>query len=96
MPCGAVNGVTAALADPQAAARGMVMEVPHPTAGLLRMLGFPIKMSETPLTAELPPPLLGEHTETILLELGLDERDMARLVTEGAIKGDNVSGKEPA
>ena len=95
VPCGAVNGVAAALADPQAAARGMVMEVPHPTAGLLRMLGFPIKMSETPLTAELPPPLLGEHTETILRELGLNDGDMDRLVADGAIYGERATGKQP-
>jgi crotonobetainyl-CoA:carnitine CoA-transferase CaiB-like acyl-CoA transferase len=96
VPCGAVNGVAAALADPQTAARDMVMEIPHPTAGLLRLLGFPIKMSATPLAANLPPPLLGQHTEAVLREeLGLDEGAIARLVDEGAIQAER-SAREPA
>jgi crotonobetainyl-CoA:carnitine CoA-transferase CaiB-like acyl-CoA transferase len=96
VPCGAVNGVAAALADPQASARDMVMDVRHPTAGLLRMLGFPIKMSGTPLTADLPPPLLGQHTEAILRsELGLDDAAIARLVAEGAIAGGDDSERQP-
>ncbi len=66
IPCGAVNQVHEALADPQAVARDMVVSVPHPTAGELRMLGFPIKMTDTPLRASRPPPLLGEHTDEVL------------------------------
>jgi crotonobetainyl-CoA:carnitine CoA-transferase CaiB-like acyl-CoA transferase len=94
VPCGAVNGVAAAIADPQTGARDMVIEVPHPTAGLLRLLGFPIKMSATPLAANLPPPLLGQHTEAVLRELGLDDRDLARLAEDGAIQP--ASSRSPA
>ena len=70
IPCGAVNQVHEALADPQAVARDMVVTMPHPTAGDLRMLGFPIRMHSTPLRASRPPPLLGEHTDEVLHAYG--------------------------
>ena len=73
----------------------MVMTVQHPTAGTLRMLGFPITMAATPLTAALPPPLLGQHTHEVLRgELGLDDAALARLVAEGAVAAQPV--EEPA
>lgn len=86
VPCGAVNGVTAALADAQAKARDMVISMPHPSAGQVSMLGFPIKMAVTPLTATKPPPLLGEHSTAVLRdELGLDAIEIERLKAEGVI-----------
>lgn len=86
VPCGAVNGVTAALADAQAKARDMVISMPHPSAGQVSMLGFPIKMAGTPLAATKPPPLLGEHSTAVLRgELGLDAIEIERLKAEGVI-----------
>lgn len=86
VPCGAVNGVKAALADPQSQAREMVIEMAHPTAGMLQTLGFPVKLAGTPLGARLPPPLLGEHSaEVLVAELGLDDAAIASLKTEGVI-----------
>ncbi len=86
VPCGAVNGVKAVIADPQTRARDMVIEVAHPTAGSLATLGFPVKLSATPPTARTPPPLLGEHTETVLADaLGLDADAIAALKAAGAI-----------
>ena len=70
IPCGRVNSVAGALASPQAAAREMVIDVQHPTASNLRLLGFPIKMDRTPLAVRRPPPLLGQHTDEVLAELG--------------------------
>jgi crotonobetainyl-CoA:carnitine CoA-transferase CaiB-like acyl-CoA transferase len=86
VPCGAVNGVKAVMAEPQTAAREMVISVAHPTAGDLAMLGFPVKLSGTPPTARRPPPLLGEHTERVLAEeIGLDAAAIGRLRDAGAI-----------
>jgi crotonobetainyl-CoA:carnitine CoA-transferase CaiB-like acyl-CoA transferase len=86
VPCGSVNTVSQALADPQARARGMVMETMHPTAGSLKMLGSPIKLADTPTEAGRPPPLLGQHTEEVLTrELGLEAAEIDALKDVGAI-----------
>ncbi len=86
VPCGAVNGVKGALADPQSVARDMVIEMAHPTAGMLQTLGFPVKLGATPLSARRPPPLLGEHSAEVLqAELGLDAAAVARLKVDGVI-----------
>lgn len=86
VPCGSVNSVSQALADPQTKARGMVMEMAHPTAGMLKMLGSPIKLSGTPMQAEKAPPLLGQHTHEVLAaELGLSAAQIEALKTAGAI-----------
>jgi crotonobetainyl-CoA:carnitine CoA-transferase CaiB-like acyl-CoA transferase len=69
VPCGSVNDVTTALADPQTAALGMVQEIDHPLAGLIRLLGTPFTMSATPPTIRRPPPLKGEHTDEVLAAL---------------------------
>lgn len=86
VPCGAVNGVKTALADPQSIARDMVIEMAHPTAGALKTLGFPVKLGATPLAVSAPPPLLGEHSESVLRdELGLDADTIAKLKADGVI-----------
>ena len=63
---GAVRSVTEALADPQLAAREMIVPLEHLTAGPIRVLGTPLKLSETPASIRTPPPALGQHTATIL------------------------------
>jgi crotonobetainyl-CoA:carnitine CoA-transferase CaiB-like acyl-CoA transferase len=66
--------------SPELKERGMVVTVPHPTAGTIRMLGTPFKLSETPTKPPSAPPLLGEHTEEVLRDLlGLDAAAIARL-----------------
>ena len=72
VPCGRVRTVAEALADPQLAARDMVVELAHPTLGTVRLLGNPIKLSRSPAVLRRPPPGLGEHTEEILAELASD------------------------
>ena len=62
MPCGPINDYQQTFADPQVRARGMVVDVEHPTLGPLRTLGSPIKMSATPPVTGRRAPLLGEHT----------------------------------
>jgi len=80
VPCGRINSVAEALADPQTEARSMIETVEHPTIGALKMLGIPFKFSETPATVRRAPPTLGQHSEEILAsELGMDAGTIARL-----------------
>jgi crotonobetainyl-CoA:carnitine CoA-transferase CaiB-like acyl-CoA transferase len=69
VPAGPVNTVDVALESPQAQARGLVQEVPHPVLGPLRMVGSPLKLERTPPVINRHPPMLGEHTEQVLAEL---------------------------
>jgi crotonobetainyl-CoA:carnitine CoA-transferase CaiB-like acyl-CoA transferase len=63
-------------ADPQVWARKMQVEVPHPTAGTVSLVGSPLKLSRTPVSIRNHPPLVGEHTREILLEHGFEERQV--------------------
>jgi len=69
VPCGPINSIEQVMDDPQVQAREMVIQVNHPTAGRIRMVGSPLKIPTNPVNVRLPPPMLGEHTEKILQEL---------------------------
>jgi formyl-CoA transferase len=69
LPCAPINTIPEAFTHPQAEARGLVTGIEHPTAGMVRFPGFPYKLSGTPASVRLPPPMLGEHTEEVLVEL---------------------------
>ena len=71
VPCGAVRSVPEALSDPQVAARRMIEAVEHATLGIVKVLGVPIKLSETPGSVRTAPPVLGQHTAQVLSELGI-------------------------
>jgi len=85
VPCGAVRDVPDALADPQVLAREMVQAVEHAAAGMLKVVGVPIKLSETPGSVRTAPPTLGQHTVAILKELGLEGQEIERLRGEKVI-----------
>jgi crotonobetainyl-CoA:carnitine CoA-transferase CaiB-like acyl-CoA transferase len=85
IPCGPINDYAQVFADPQVAARGMVLETDHPVLGRLRTLGSPIKMSATPADASRRAPLLGEHTNEVLVEFGFSRDEIAALRGAGAI-----------
>ena len=86
VPCGPINTIAQALADPQAVARGVRIDLPHPQAGTVPLVGMPIRMSDSPPDYRRPPPLLGEHTEEVLREVaGLDAGAIAALRERGVL-----------
>ncbi len=86
LPTGPINTVDQVFRDPQVLHRGMVRDVEHPTAGRVKLVGIPVKFSETPGEISLPPPLLGQHTEEVLGGLlGLSAQDIEDLRAQGAI-----------
>jgi crotonobetainyl-CoA:carnitine CoA-transferase CaiB-like acyl-CoA transferase len=85
VPVGPVNRIGDMLADPQVAAREMVVELEHASAGATRALGLPVKFSRTPGKVQRAAPLLGQHTAEILGELGYSRSQIDAFVTEGAV-----------
>ena len=86
VPSGAVRSVTEALADPQLAAREMIVPLEHLTAGQIRVLGSPLKLSETPASVRTPPPALGQHTVAILRDdLGFTVAETDSLEQQGVV-----------
>ena len=85
IPVGPINRIGDMLADPQVAAREMVVEVEHARAGRVKALGFPVKFSETPASVDRGAPVLGQHTDEVLASLGYDAPSIARLRAEGAV-----------
>ena len=85
IPCGSINDVLSAFGTPQAVAREMVVDVEHPVLGSMRQVGLPFQLSATPGSIRSAPPLLGEHADEILAELGYRKDDVATLRTLGVI-----------
>jgi formyl-CoA transferase len=86
LPCGPINALPDVFAHPQAAARELVLEAEHPSAGPVRFPGFPYKLSRTPARVRLAPPQLGQHTDEVLVDLlGYAAPELAALRQAGAI-----------
>ena len=66
VPCGAINNLAEVFADPQIESRSMVTRWQHPHQSDLPLVSSPIKLSATPVRRDLPPPLLGQHTDEVL------------------------------
>ncbi|MDM5284325.1 CaiB/BaiF CoA transferase family protein [Peribacillus frigoritolerans] len=85
IPCGPINTLDRVFTDEQVIERQMIQEVEHPTVGIVKLLGSPIKLSDTPVTIERHPPLHGEHTEEVLLELGYDKQEIESFMEDKVI-----------
>ena len=85
VPCGAINNLAEAFADPQVQAREMTVAMPHPLSDALRLVASPIKLSTTPVAYRHAPPLLGQHTDELLREAGLDAQEIAALHQQGVV-----------
>ncbi len=86
VPCGAINNLAEVFADPHVQAREMVSTWSHPVKPDLRLVASPLKMSQTPPRQDLPPPLLGQHTQDVLTGvLGYSPAQVAALHDKGVI-----------
>ncbi len=96
VPCGPVNGIAEAVADPQTAAREMVVETESPEWGKLRAPASPVRYGQR-RTSHDPAPARGEHTREICRELlGYDAATFAELAAGGAFGADFRPGSEPS
>jgi len=86
VPCGAINNLAETFADPQVQARGMTVAMDHPLTDRLRLVASPMKLSATPVSYRHAPPLLGQHSQEILREAGLDEARIEALRAQGVVQ----------
>ncbi|MFQ5852900.1 MAG: CaiB/BaiF CoA transferase family protein [Candidatus Binatia bacterium] len=95
IPCAPVQTINQVFSCPQVLHREMLAEVQHPTAGTIPMAGLPVKLSTTPASIRLAPPLLGQHSEEILRSwLGMEESAIGDLKSKGVIGPSTASGRD--
>lgn len=86
VPNGPINDLKQVFEEPQVVARGMRIDVPHPTAGTVPMVASPMRFSATPISYEVPPPTLGQHTAEVLAKrLSMSAEDIERLRRDGIV-----------
>jgi crotonobetainyl-CoA:carnitine CoA-transferase CaiB-like acyl-CoA transferase len=86
VPNGPINTLEQVFAEPQAIARGLRLELPHPVAGSVSLVRSPMRFSATAIEHERPPPVLGEHTDEVLRGvLGMSEPEIAKLRAAGVV-----------
>jgi crotonobetainyl-CoA:carnitine CoA-transferase CaiB-like acyl-CoA transferase len=73
VPCGPINTIPEVFKDPQVVHRQMLIELDHPKAGKVPLVASPMRFRESPLSYRQSPPTLGQHSEEILRELGLNK-----------------------
>jgi crotonobetainyl-CoA:carnitine CoA-transferase CaiB-like acyl-CoA transferase len=66
VPCGPINPLDAVFSDPHVMARGTTVQLPHPTAGTVKQVASPLRLSETPVTYRRSPPTLGQHSADVV------------------------------
>jgi len=85
VPAGPINTYAEALADPQALARDMIVDLEHPGAGPIKALGVPVKLSDTPGAVDRAAPVLGQDNASVLTELGYSEAEQRALQAQGVV-----------
>ena len=85
VPCAPINSLQDVLDHPHTAARGLVLEFPHPVLGAMKTIAQPIVFEGEQRSAGIPPPMHGEHSGAILREIGYAEAEIARLAASGVI-----------
>jgi crotonobetainyl-CoA:carnitine CoA-transferase CaiB-like acyl-CoA transferase len=86
VPCGPINNFEEVFDNEQVKARGIQINVPHPTAGNMKLVASPMRLSETPVEVRMAPPTLGQHTNEILEDyLKLNPEAIAKLQAKGII-----------
>ncbi len=86
VPCGPINNLKEVFENEQVIARGLRVEIPHPTAGTVSLVRSPMRFSETPIEHKVPPPLLGQHTDEVLKGvLGKSADEIAALKKAGTV-----------
>jgi crotonobetainyl-CoA:carnitine CoA-transferase CaiB-like acyl-CoA transferase len=85
IPCGPINDIVDAFASAEAEALGMTVEQHHPAWGVIRQVGVPFRLAQTPASVRTPPPALGEQTDQILAELGYAATEIADLHRRGVV-----------
>jgi crotonobetainyl-CoA:carnitine CoA-transferase CaiB-like acyl-CoA transferase len=97
IPVGAINTIDQVVEHPQVKARGMIAASDHPVAGKVKLVGVPVKLSETPGSVREPAPLLGQHTDEVLQQyLGMGEADITALRQAGVIGPQQPPAPAPA
>jgi formyl-CoA transferase len=86
VPCGRINDLAAVFADPHLVERGLFVDLPHPVLGMVRAIGSPLHLSDTPPVMRRAAPLLGEHTREVLGEAGITAAEIDALVAAGAAR----------
>ncbi len=84
VPCGPIMSTKDLIEDPSMAKRGMIVDIPHSKRGTFKTVGCPLRLSDSPVDYQTSP-LLGEHTEQILGQLGYNKDQIKQLKSEGAI-----------
>jgi crotonobetainyl-CoA:carnitine CoA-transferase CaiB-like acyl-CoA transferase len=87
VPCGPIRSIDEVFADPCIRELGLVVDLDHPRQGPVRCSGNPVALGANPVSYRLPPPLLGEQTDEVLIELGLDAATVAQLRTRSIVGG---------